>query len=86
MDIIFVIIIGIVFAALIFIVKHIGISLANANSDIKCPKCGTPMNYLADDADINFGDTLLIKTIPYHIHYKCPKCGEIKTIYVGSKG
>lgn len=51
---------------------------------VKCPKCGTDMDYIGNQIDIGEGfpitDNSKYRYLGYPHVYRCPKCGKIKTI------
>lgn len=45
---------------------------------VKCPKCGTDMDYIGNDNNFDVPNGLPNQL--KHHYYRCPKCGEIKII------
>ena len=50
-------------------------TITNSEGTIKCPKCGSNMDYIYSDNDL-----VIFNELPNqlkHYYYKCPKCGKI---------
>lgn len=50
-------------------------TITNSEGTIKCPKCGSNIDYIYSDNDLVISNELHNQL--KHYYYKCPKCSKI---------
>lgn len=75
MNILYIILFSILYVIVIVGLKYLAMTITNSEDTIKCPKCGSNMDYTYSDNDLVIFNELPNKL--KHYYYKCPKCGKI---------
>lgn len=75
MNILYIILFSILYVIVIVGLKYLAMTITNSEGTIKCPKCGSNMDYIYSDNNL-----VIFNELPNqlkHYYYKCPKCGKI---------
>lgn len=75
MNILYIILFSILYVIVIVGLKYLAMTIINSEGTIKCPKCGSNMDYIYSDNDL-----VIFNELPNqlkHYYYKCPKCSKI---------
>ena len=75
MNILYIILFSILYVIVIVGLKYLAMTITNSEDTIKCPKCGSYMDYIYSDNDLVIFNKLHNQL--KHYYYKCPKCSKI---------